>query len=167
MTDKNFLSPLRFNFQIHKLPTFTQFVQTVEFPGVTVGETKGLNNPFQRIVIPGEHMEFDKLVVTFKVDEYMKDYLELFEWSQGLGIPTSFDQYAALATAVPGTGDGPQVDATLVVLDSDNKAKIHFTFIDMFPTRLSGFRFDYTLDTHEFVTATVEFSYRQYTYTLL
>lgn len=167
MTDKNFLSPLRFSFQIKKLPTFTEFVQTVDFPGVTVGETAGMSNPFQRLVIPGEHMTFDKIIVTFKVDEYMKDYLEIFEWAQGLGKPTNYEQYAALANALPGSGDGPQVDGSLTVLDSEGKAKIQFTFIDMFPTNLSGFKFDYTLDSHEFITASVDFSYRQYTYTLL
>lgn len=164
MTCKAFLSPLGFKFQIKKLPTFNEYVQQVQFPGVVMGETEGLPNPFQKIVIPGEHMTFRKLNVTFKIDQDMDNYREIFDWIQGLGKPDNFDQYKNLASQPNGSGLGPQVDATLTVLDKDLKPNIDFYFYDVYPTELSGFKLDYTLDDVQYITADVEFSYREYTY---
>ena len=164
MTCKTFLSPLGFKLQIKKLPTFVNYVQSVNFPMVRAGETEGLSNPFQRIVVPGEHMSFNKLTATFKLDEDLDNYREIFDWIQGLGKPSNFDQYRILAEKRPGTGDGPQVDATLTILDSNLNPNVEFYFTDLYPTELSGFKLDYTLDDVQYITADVEFSYTQYTY---
>jgi hypothetical protein len=164
MTNKAFLSPLGFKFQVKKLPTFVDYVQTVDFPSTIMGETEGLANPFQKIVIPGEHMTFGKLRVTFKLDADLVNYREIFDWIQGLGKPDNFDQYRILAEQPVGSGDGTQVDANLVILDADLKPNIEFHFYDLYPTELSGFRLDYTLNDVEYITADVEFSYREYNY---
>ena len=164
MTNKAFLSPLGFKFQIKKLPTFVDYVQTVNFPSIVMGETEGLPNPFQKIVIPGEHMTFNKVSVTFKLDANLVNYTEIFDWIQGLGKPDNFDQYRILESQPAGSGQGPQVDASLIILDADLKPNFEFTFYDVYPTELSGFRLDYTMNDVEYITADVEFSYREYVY---
>lgn len=167
MTCKAFLSPLGFKFQIKKLPTFTDYVQSVDFPGVTMGETSGMFNPFQKIVIPGEHMTFDKLRATFKVDIDLDNYREIFDWIQGLGKPANFDQYKTLAAQGGASGLGPQVDASLIILNADMDPNIEFHFYDVYPTNLSGFKLNYTDDDVNYITADVEFSYREYNYKIL
>ena len=164
MANKAFLSPLGFKFQVKKLPTFIDYIQSVSFPSVTMGETEGVFNPFQKIVVPGEHMEFSKLFVKFKLDANMVNYREIFDWIQGLGKPDNFDQYAAVANQLTGSGAGAQVDATLTILDSDLQPNLQFYFYDLYPTHLSGFELDYTLNDVEYITADVEFSYREYNY---
>jgi hypothetical protein len=167
MTNKAFLSPLGFKFQVKKLPTFVDYVQTVNFPSITMGETEGFPNPFQTIVIPGDHMRFDKISATFKLDQNLANYREIFDWIQGLGKPDNFDQYRILAEQPTGSGKGPQVDANLIILDADNKPNIEFHFYGLYPTNLSGFRLDYTLTDEEYITADVEFSYREYNYKMV
>jgi hypothetical protein len=167
MTNKAFLSPLNFKFQVKKLPTFVDYVQAFNFPSVTTGETSGFKNPFQTIVVPGEHMKFAKIKATFKIDADLVNYREIFDWIEGLGKPTNFDQYAKLANNSLASGLGPQVDGSIIILDSSLKPNIRFDFFDLYPTHLSGFKLDYTLEDVEYITADVEFSYRQYTYTML
>ena len=167
MTTKAFLSPLGFKFQVKKLPTFVDYVQSINFPDVTMGETPGVLNPFQRINVPGEHMEFGRLLVTFKLDADMANYIEIFDWIKGLAKPDNFDQYRILAEQPIGSGLGPQVDATLTILDSDLKANIEFYFNDIFPKELSGFRLDYTMEDVQYITADVQFSYNSFTYKIV
>jgi hypothetical protein len=167
MTSKAFLSPLGFKFQVKKLPTFVDYVQSVNFPNVMMGETPGVLNPFQRINIPGEHMEFGQLSVTFKLDADMANYIEIFDWIKGLAKPDNFDQYRVLSQQPKGSGLGPQVDATLTILDSDLKANIEFYFSDIFPKELSGFKLDYTMEDVQYITADVQFSYNSFTYKIV
>lgn len=162
MTCKNFLTPNKFKLQIKKLPNFEQYVQSVTVPTISVGPTQGLPNPFQKIQIAGEHMSFNELQVKFKVDEDMDNYFEIFTWMQGLGKPQNYDQYKRLAAAAPGSGEGPQVDGTLHILNSQSDPSRVIQFYDMWPTELSGFELDYTLDQIEYVTATVTFIYTQF-----
>ena len=164
MANKAFLSPLGFKFQVKKLPTFIDYIQSVNFPSISMGETEGISNPFQKIVVPGEHMEFSKLFVKFKLDANMVNYREIFDWIQGLGKPDNFNQYAAIVNQPAGSGTGAQVDATLTILDSDLQPNLQFYFYDLYPTQLSGFELNYTLNDVEYITADVEFSYREYNY---
>lgn len=160
MALQSFLSPLNFKFELKKLPNFVQYVQKVDFPSVEAGRTPGMPNPFQTIDIPGEHMKFDELHVTFKVNDSMSDYLEIFNWIQGIGKPHDYSQYAALYNAPQ--GEGVEVDASLIILNSALEPNIRYDFINLYPYRLTGFELDTTLTEVEFVTATVSFTYMYY-----
>ena len=162
MTCKNFLTPNKFKLQIKKLPNFEQYVQRVSFPSITVGPSQGLPNPFQKIQVPGEHMSFAQISADFKVDGDMENYFEIFDWMEGLGKPTNYEQYADLV-AKNRDGEGPQVDGSLLILNSQSEISRTVKFYDLWPTELSGFDLDYTLEDVEYVTATVSFIYRQYT----
>ena len=167
MTCKAFLSPLNFKFQVKKLPTFGEYVQSVDFPGISVNPTEGLTNPFATIFVPGDHANFDTITVKFKIDEDLDNYREIFDWLEGLSRPTEYDQYKQLVSAAPGSGEGAQVDATLSLLNSRQVPSIQFTFEDLAPIRLSGFNLDYTFEKTEYITAEVEFKYTLYKYRVL
>lgn len=167
MTCKAFLSPLKFKFQVKKLPVFGEYVQSVDFPGISVSATEGFKNPFQTVFVPGEHAKFETLRVTFKLDEDLDNYREIFDWLEGLGKPSNYDQYRVLAEAEPGTGEGPQVDATLSILNSRDQPSIQFMFEDLAPISLSGFKLAYTMENTEYITAEVEFQYTLYRYKVL
>ena len=76
----NFLSPLGGKFTIKKLPSVNFFVQSVAIPSVTVGEIP-IGTPFSaKLQLPGDLVTFGDLVITFRVDENMENYLEIFNW---------------------------------------------------------------------------------------
>jgi len=160
--DINFLSPLGFKFSITKLPNFDYFVQSVDFPRLSLNVMQQVQTPFNRLTVVGDHVTFDEFSVTFKIDEDMYAYFELYDWIVGAGKPESFDQYAAL-NAQP-KGFGVITDANLIVLNSAMQPNISITFNDVIPIGLSGFTFDSTREDVSYLTATATFKYRQYIY---
>jgi hypothetical protein len=84
-----------------------------------------------------------------------------------LGFPNNFGQYAALASAAPGTGQGTVSDGTLTILNSSMHPNVEVIFRDMFPISISDANFTSTDTTVDYVTATVEFKYTYLTFNKL
>jgi hypothetical protein len=162
-TNKNFLSPTAFKFEIARMPTFTYFVQSVQFPELNLGYTD-LNTPFNRLSVEGDHTKFGNLNVTFKLDEDMYSYLEIYDWMTGVGKPRSFDQYANLKYQDAGTGKGLYSEGQLTFLTNSKNPNINITFADMYPINLGNFRMDSTVDDVNYVTADVTFNFFDYVY---
>ena len=161
-SNTNFLSPLGFKFQIKKTPNLNFFVQSVNLPSVSIG-TIDVSTPFSRIPLPGDKVTFGQLDVTFKVDENMENYLEIYNWIISLGRPDNFTDGAPLYTAPPMSGTGVNSDLTLVILTSAMNGNKIINFLDAHPVNLTDITFDSTLSDVEYVTATVSFDYRRFT----
>jgi len=171
-----FLSPVGFNFSIQKLPTVNYFVQSVNMPGVQLGETP-LNTPFHIIPTPGDHITYGELAISFKVDEDMKNFIQLYNWLQYLGFPEGFNQ-AKQVYGVDGMkgltgprtvqrtgrtlGQGGVSDASLTILNSASKPNLTVTFEDCFPTSLSDINFDARATDIDYLEAQVSFRFKLY-----
>lgn len=165
-TNTNFLSPLGFRFQIKKTPHVNYFVQAVNLPSMALGFTS-IPSPFIKIPVPGDHLQFGDLDITFKVDEDMKNYLEIYNWMLGIGKPNDYQQYAALKNQDQGSGEGILSDLTLTVLSSAMNPIYEITFVDAYPTSLSGLQFTSELADVEYLQSTVSFQYRIFNITAL
>lgn len=163
-TNKNFLSPLGFKFAIKKTPNVNYFVQAINLPNVSLGETV-MPTPFRRIPVAGDHIEYGDLQLTFKVDESMTNYLELFKWITAIGFPDNFDQHKAVDPKFVSsfTGEGIYSDATLIVLSSAMNPIHEIKFQDAFPVALTDFNFDTRATDIEYIEATVTFKFRNFT----
>lgn len=157
----SFLSPLGFKFIIKKAPHVNFFVQSVNLPNVSLGEAD-IETPFSKIPFPGTKLTFGNLSVTFKVDEDMKNYLEMFNWMKELGFPDNFAQYQSIANRSIYTGDGVFSDITLLVTTSAMNPNIEVTFFDCFPIDLSELSFDSTSADVDYLTATITFANRRF-----
>jgi hypothetical protein len=161
-TNKSFLSPLGFNFAIKKLPTTNFFLTRANIPGFSVGVVEA-PNPFVKLPIPGDKVQFNELQVTFKVDEDMKNYLEIFNWIMGLGFPDNYGQYANIKGKEKTSGEGIYSDATLTILTSAMNPNMEFTFRNAFPFSLTDLDFNTTSTDVEYLEATVSFRYELFT----
>jgi hypothetical protein len=162
--DKNLLSPLGFRFQLSRTPETSYFVQNVTLPTLSLGQFD-LEDPFVRLPVAGTKLFFDPLVMTFMVNEDFGNYLEIFNWLNGLGFPESFTQYTALSQAnseLSAKSTDVYSDGSLMILSSHQNANIKVSFQDMFPISLSELTFDSTLADVEYLRATVTFRYRLY-----
>lgn len=159
--NQSFLSPLGFRLQIKKTPAMNYFVQSVTIPSVSLG-TADVDTPFTKIPFPGTRLTFGNLQVTFKVDEDMKNYIEIFNWMRSMGFPDNFDQYASIAGKSIQSGDGIFSDITLLTLSSAMNPNVELTFFDCFPVDLSSMEMDSTLPDVEYLTATVTFANRRF-----
>lgn len=159
--NKNFLSPLGFKFSIKRAPHVNYFVQSVSVPNLTLGSTS-IPTPFSRIPIAGDHILFGPFTVTFKVDESLTNYLELYNWIVKIGFPDSFEQYSALDNSSPTSDAGTYSDLTLVILSSSKNPTYEITFVDAYPTSLTDIIFDTRTPDVDYVECTATFDYRKF-----
>lgn len=160
VTNRNFLSPLNFRFQLKRAPHVNFFVQKVNLPGLSLPDID-VSNPLIRVPYPGDHLQYDELEVSFKVDEDLKNYMEIHEWIRALG-KRSFNEYKTIATANPLAGGGSRSDISLLVLTSNRNANYEVVFKDAFPTRLSSIDFSTTDEDIDYIEASATFRYVTY-----
>ena len=170
--NQNFLSPLGFRFIIDKLPIVNYYCQTASLPSVSLQETE-IPNPLVRIPLAGTKLTYAPLDIRFRVDEDMKNYLEIYNWMSGLGTPESTDQYKALnqTAAVPSAGTskiGPVMqgifsDGSIVIMTSSQNPNKRVQFVDLYPINLSPLQFDVTGTDVAYLEADVTFNYRSFT----
>jgi len=156
--NKNFLSPLNFQFQIKRAPNINFFIQKVNIPEISLPETYH-NNPFVKIPYAGDHMLYGTLSISFKVDEDFSNYLEIHNWIRGLGFPKGFEEYKAISEGNTLLGNGLRSDISLTVLNSSKNPNYEIVFIDGFPISLSSLEFLSTDRNVDYLEATVDFRY--------
>lgn len=162
--NKNFLSPLGFKFIIKKTPHVNYFAQSVNLPDVRLGDTV-LPTPFRRVPVAGDHIEYGDLQLTFKVDESMQNYMELFNWITAIGFPDNFNQHKAVDPkyVARGTGLGIYSDASLLIMSSAMNPIHEIIFTDVFPISLTDFVFDSRNPDVEYIEATAAFKFKNFT----
>ena len=157
----NFLSPLGYKLMIKKLPHLNFFVQSVTVPSISLG-TADIETPFTKLPFPGTKLTFQNLEVTFKIDEDMQNYIEVFTWMNELGFPDNFADYQAIAGRKLYTGEGVFSDMSLTIMTSAMNPNIVIDFVDCFPVDLSSIIFDSTSADVSYLTATVTFANRRF-----
>ena len=115
--DNQFLNPINFKFVLKRAPSLNFFLQRISFPGVNITPIQQ-NTPFATIYQPGDKLAFDPLQVTFRVDENLQNYMEIFRWILSLGEEESLKQYAKLQKKPVWSGEGIVSDITVTILDS-------------------------------------------------
>lgn len=161
-TNKNFLSPLNFRFQIKKAPHINFFVQKVNIPSIILNSPEP-NNPFVKTPIPGEHLTYGSLDIQFKVDEDLQNYFEIHNWIRALGKPETFEEYKTIQDKPSYTGDGIYSDIDVMILSSTKMPNYVFTMIDAFPISLSSINFNTSDETVNYIAAEASFKYSYFT----
>ncbi len=157
----NFLSPLGFRFTVRRMPTVSFFAQEATIPSVSLANID-VPTPFSQIRVPGDHLVYTDFSLTFKVDEDMANYIEVYTWMTQLGFPDNFDQYASIPQKRYVINEGVYSDGVLEILNSAKGAVAEVQFIDMHPTNISDINFS-TKDTDvSYIEATVNFAYRTF-----
>lgn len=152
----NILGNNNFHFEIRELPNVSLFAQQFSIPGVTLGRALVPTSNVDYNV-PGEKMEYEDLVVTFLVDEYIKNYTEVFNWMTALGFPESSDQFKLLKEN--GTPYTETSDIILTITTNKFNPHVRVHFVDCFPVDLGGIDFTNIDITVTPLTCTAIFSY--------
>lgn len=159
--NKSFLSPIGFRFACKRLPHVNYFCTAATIPDISLGETSSVDNPFIKLPVPGDKLTFGRLDLTFRVDEDMKNFQEIYNWLVALGYPDNFTQRGAIGRTQISTGD-VHSDGSLMVMTGNMTPNIEISFIDMYPASLSSLEFDIENTDVEYLKATVSFAYRKY-----
>lgn len=166
ITNKNMLSPLGFSFSIQRLPNMNFFVQSVTLPGITA-QTIDVPSPLKSVPFPGDKIDYSELEVTFKIDEDMNNYIEVFNWIRALGFPDNQQQYKELEEQPSYTGGGIYSDATLTILSSAMNPNIRIEITELFPVTLTPIEMSAIQGDVEYLEATASFRFLGYTFNKL
>lgn len=154
----DFLNPQGFRFVIKKLPNVNFFLQKCSIPNIELTNTS-YPNPFTKIPIHGDHIEYNHLDIVFKVDEDLTNYIELYNWIRGLGYPETLEEHAELAKHTRTSGLGIYSDASVIITTNIKNANIEVTFRDVHPIALGELVFDVTQHNIDYITCSARFAY--------
>lgn len=160
-TNMNFLQNEGFYYVIKKCPTVSFFTQNINVPGLSLPEAIQ-PTPLVHIPQSGDHISFEPLSITFKVDEDLKNYLEIFNWIQGQGYPDEHNQYKELADKGRYSGDGLVSDISLLITTNIKNVNYEIKYIDAFPVALSGFSLSTIESDVQLISATAQFKYTKF-----
>ena len=139
----NPLADVQFRFDVAAIPKTSFFIQTVNLPSITLEGAPVAVPQLQNFTRHTGIITYEPLNVTFMIDEYLKNWQEVFEW-----MTSKENKYTS---------------AVLTVLSSSMNPTMEFHFKDIFPTSLSEVSFDSTTTDPTYQVATVTFNYTQYT----
>jgi hypothetical protein len=163
--NKNFLSPLGYKFTLARAPALSYNVQNIRFPGVQMSNGES-PTPFVPIPVTGK-LTYSPLDITFRLNEDMTDYLEIYNWMVALASPTNFEGYKTLQNAQAGSSGTLFSDLNLQIMNSSMNSNIMITFYDAFPTSLGDIEFNSTDTSVNYIECSVEFKYLRYDITKL
>lgn len=165
-TNKNFLSPLGFQFTISKTPGVNYFVQSVNLPSLTLGNVD-VPTPFKVLPFPGTRIDYGDLIITFRVDEELRNYKEIFDWITALGFPDNFEQYSSIANKAQGSGEGIVSDASLIILSSSKNPIVEVDFKNIYPYALTDLQFNTQSPGVEYIDVIANFRFQSFTLSYL
>ena len=155
-TNKNFLGQTGFRLVLDRTPTVNYFSQSASLPAISLG-IANIVNPLIDYPLPGEKLAFSAFNISFRVDEDLKNYIEIYNWLVGLGSPSTTDQYNRFKNN--SVHQSNLSDATLSILSSKYNPNIRVKFQKMFPESISELLFTSTGSDIEYLEATVSFRY--------
>lgn len=159
----NFLSPLGFRFKLARTPNVNFFVTDVKLPSISLGFVD-VPSPFKIIEIAGNKLDYGDFQLTFRLDEDLESYFEIYNWLTAIGFPEDFKQFAQLKNSSNSYGSlqTQYSDGTLTILTSDMVPNFEVNFLNMYPTTISDINFTVTDTDVNYITATVTFKYQIY-----
>ena len=139
----NPLTEVQFKFEIVGRPATTFFVQSVNLPGLTMDVIAYGRPQRTGLGLAGGGVEYELLEVSFLVDEYLKNWQEMFNWM---------------------TGPQPKYEsAVLTILSSSMNPTLEVHFENLFPTALTELTFDSSVSETTSLISNVTFNYSIYT----
>ena len=138
----NPLADVQFKFDVAALPNTSFFIQTVNLPGVSLEAAVIATPQLQNFSRHTGIITYEALDVTFMIDEYLKNWQEIYEWMIG--------------------EESKYTSAVLTILSSSMNPTMEIHFREIFPTTLSAISFDSTTTDPVYQVATVSFNYTEY-----
>ena len=168
-TNRNPLSPLNFKMALQRTPTMAFFLQSFSLPGLTFEGDMNMPTPFVKIPIPGDHLNYSPLTVSFMVDEDMSNYFEIMNWIIDISgpretiTPASANRIYQFDNSINADPlSTVRSDIKIFVLSSAKNPNIEITFFDAFPVALGELSFNTTASSVNYLETSVTFEYVKY-----
>lgn len=163
----NELTENKFRLVFKRLPLVSYNSQELNLPGISQ-TVQQIHTPQNYRNVGGVKLNYEEFTLTFKVDENLKNYIEIFNWLHGITAPQHSDQFKQLIETNPGSiVNNPKQynifsDATVIVLSNALNPNVYVHFKNMIPVSLTGLNFNLTSSSPEIVRASATFAYDSY-----
>lgn len=154
----NYLSPLEFVVSVKRLPNVQFFTQKASIPSLSINPIDRAT-PFKLLHETGDKLTYGELSLSFIIDEKMNNYIEIYNWMQGIAFPEKFEQYKNLEESEYGI----RSDISIIIMNSHKNPNIEVSFKDCFPTNLGDVMLDTTSTDVQYPEASVTFIHNGYT----
>ena len=162
--NRNFLSPIGFQFSLNKTPKATFFSNSARIPDISLG-TAIQPVYLKNIDVPGDKLQYGDFNLRFLVDENLTNYMSIHNWLTGIGFPENAGQFKEATTdSLTGRRDQEEIfsDGSLSILNSNYRTTAVVKFKDLFPISLTSLEFEATDTDVNYFTAEVVFKYTIY-----
>ena len=188
-TKLDYSAPTQFRFTVTQLPKVEYFTVSANIPGINLGETT-VASRFKDIPMLGDVLAYEDLNITFIVDEFLENYIQLHEWLTGIGFPKNTKQFrdfrqttsnspittAGTRTLPDSASAGSDIadpklstpergmfgDATMTLLTNKNNPAVEVRFQDLFPVSLGALNYTQNATDIEYITVDATFKYKLY-----
>jgi hypothetical protein len=158
--NNNLLYQDKFQLIIRKFPGCEYMCTDVALPGISQNAQE-IQTPLGPFRNSGKKTDYGNLQITFKVDENLNNYKELFHWLRDSTGSITFDNYKNLISnnRMDQHKDTHSVhtDGTLMTLKNSKQHNIAINFVNLMPVQLSGINFNFN-GSREVLTADVTFT---------
>lgn len=170
--NRNFLSPIGFQFSIAKMPGVDFFCQAANIPQISC-QPDAIPSVVNKYYMPGDELEYEPLYIKFLVDENLKNWYQCHDWMRNIATPVSQREFTydrkKLESQWRETDENAiqgdwKSDCSLIVLSSNYNPVAEFIFKDAFPISLSTLNFDASVPDIDFFTAEITLRYDYYDY---
>ena len=162
INNRNFLSPVGFNFVLSKEPKASFFCNSARIPEISLG-TAVQPSYLKDIDVPGEKLTYGDFSLRFLVDENLVNYMTIHNWLTGLGFPETTQDFKDLITEDNIQDPKKQFsDGSLHILNSNFRDVAIVKFKDLFPIYLTSLDFEASDTDINYFTAEVTFKYTVY-----
>lgn len=143
-----FLRPINFILRVDSAEFADVFFycQSATLPGLTVGPASNVRVGKAKVSLAGDAVEYDPLVVTFLVDENMRNFVSIHNW---IFNQINSEEYF-------------NKDMTLFIQDSNNNISNTIKYFGALPFNLTPLEFDLKNTTIQYMTASISFSFDYY-----
>ena len=145
-----------------QIPGVVLMGRNVNLPDISQDSFE-IANANNYISVPSSKVRYGDMNLTFKVDEDLNNYNEIYKWIIGMGAPQNFEQFSSFQKGFRpneiGKNNGFQYssDATIVFLTNVFNPNVSVLFRNIRPTSLSGL--DLTTVSTQTIEATVSFKF--------
>lgn len=144
-----------FQLEIAKIPNTIWFCQAVVIPGIKFNEVDQPTILSHPIRSPVGALRFDDFVISFKVDENLKNWLEIHNWIKEMSHYTN-------DTSFMKSWHTQRTNGMLRTTSSSYNPKIQVNFTGLFPIDLGGLMLNTVEPDSKEIIATVKFAYSDY-----
>ena len=177
--NRNFLSPIGFQFTIDKLKGVDFFCQSASVPSISM-DSADTGTRLNKLRHPGDELQYEDLYIKFLVDENMKNWYQVHDWMREMTTPYSTKEFKYSRGTIKSANEGipdatrrgsGRISGSLMLLclfcpvTTDQLLSLSSEM--PFPISLTTLNFDSSVPDISYFTAEVVLRYNYYDYYIM